>query len=438
MCTSKFMRFADSINQNPADSPRILVHCQEGISRSAAFVLAFLVLRCNMSMDDAYLYVAMQRPCINPRPFFLHVLQEFERRFRHTVSMRSFRLPFQTHDMFWDLLHLHAVFEDIGLAQPLEPPKLCLSCRKAEVSRHLVRQVAPVASSPLAICSFALPASSSKVETIASSSRIQPTPSPLCSPISTTSCEMSPCSSVSTMMLSPLTLASDDSDRPRAFAVAVPPADAPSTAFLSLSAPPATALPVVAPPPPLPPTGPTPSAAVATPPLPFLDEPTPLGPTQLRSLPTAHAPPPAGPPPVLSSLTVISTTLGMPYSTTTTTTVGCGTEGSIVDGDGAPLQRGFDTFYKGLACTHAPTPDSTAVSVPELTTRGVALAPAMSTDRPERSKCCDGDGEEGVPPPTDSPPPVLRHSTAEAVGPPPVTSVPVFFPIPSPYQCPSR
>lgn len=59
-----------------------IIHCAAGVSRSAAFCIAYLIKYRGMTMSNAYRHVAKCRPCINPNPGFISQLLEYERKFR--------------------------------------------------------------------------------------------------------------------------------------------------------------------------------------------------------------------------------------------------------------------------------------------------------------------------------------------------------------------
>lgn len=58
---------------------RVLVHCQEGISRSSTIVIAWLMARQGLSLQDAYAWVKAQRKQIFPNLGFWRQLDLFER-----------------------------------------------------------------------------------------------------------------------------------------------------------------------------------------------------------------------------------------------------------------------------------------------------------------------------------------------------------------------
>lgn len=89
---------ADNSKQNLSDlfptlfkiidkSPKVLVHCGMGISRSATAVLAYLMYSKKMYLDDAIKFVLKSRLCIFPNDGFILQLIEFEYKI---FNMRSF------------------------------------------------------------------------------------------------------------------------------------------------------------------------------------------------------------------------------------------------------------------------------------------------------------------------------------------------------------
>lgn len=52
----------------------VLVHCTAGISRSPTLVIAYLVQKCRMKLNDAILLVRRLRPIVNPNEGFVYQL----------------------------------------------------------------------------------------------------------------------------------------------------------------------------------------------------------------------------------------------------------------------------------------------------------------------------------------------------------------------------
>ncbi|KAI5119809.1 hypothetical protein M0805_006942 [Coniferiporia weirii] len=55
----------------------VLVHCQQGISRSAAIVIAYLIWSKGMDYDDAFGLVKSRRRCVKPNSGFEKTLREW-------------------------------------------------------------------------------------------------------------------------------------------------------------------------------------------------------------------------------------------------------------------------------------------------------------------------------------------------------------------------
>uniref|UniRef100_A0A2S2PXG0 Dual specificity phosphatase 21 n=1 Tax=Sipha flava TaxID=143950 RepID=A0A2S2PXG0_9HEMI len=73
---------ADLIHQEYVSGGTTIIHCAAGVSRSAAFCIAYLIKYCGMTMNNAYRHVAKCRPCINPNHGFINQLLEFEGKYR--------------------------------------------------------------------------------------------------------------------------------------------------------------------------------------------------------------------------------------------------------------------------------------------------------------------------------------------------------------------
>ncbi|KAI0738800.1 phosphatases II [Daedaleopsis nitida] len=66
----------------------VLVHCQQGVSRSAAVVIAYLIYTHNMSYDSAFDLVKRKRACIKPNSGFVRCLQDWEKQWRLAPAQR--------------------------------------------------------------------------------------------------------------------------------------------------------------------------------------------------------------------------------------------------------------------------------------------------------------------------------------------------------------
>jgi len=61
------------------NNKKILIHCQAGISRSATIVIAYIMKKNNIKMNDAYKIVYAKRPCISPNLGFCGQLMLYEK-----------------------------------------------------------------------------------------------------------------------------------------------------------------------------------------------------------------------------------------------------------------------------------------------------------------------------------------------------------------------
>ncbi|KAJ6526769.1 protein-tyrosine phosphatase-like protein [Mycena capillaripes] len=68
----------------------VLVHCQQGISRSPSIVIAYLIRNHGMSYDAALSFVKRKRACAKPNPGFARALMEWEQAWRRPQAQRRF------------------------------------------------------------------------------------------------------------------------------------------------------------------------------------------------------------------------------------------------------------------------------------------------------------------------------------------------------------
>ncbi|KAI1789918.1 DSPc-domain-containing protein [Ganoderma leucocontextum] len=69
----------------------VLVHCQQGVSRSAAVVIAYLIYAHSMTYDAAFDFVKRKRPCIKPNSGFVRCLQDWEKQWRLSPNRPGIR-----------------------------------------------------------------------------------------------------------------------------------------------------------------------------------------------------------------------------------------------------------------------------------------------------------------------------------------------------------
>jgi dual specificity MAP kinase phosphatase len=61
-----------------ANNSKVLVHCQAGVSRSPTIVIAYLMRKLKLKMNDAYGKVREKRPIVAPNLIFMSQLMDFE------------------------------------------------------------------------------------------------------------------------------------------------------------------------------------------------------------------------------------------------------------------------------------------------------------------------------------------------------------------------
>ena len=69
---------ADTIKNHMDNQKNIYVHCVQGVSRSVAIVIYYLMKYEKMSYDKAYVTVLLERSCISPHPNFVSELKKRE------------------------------------------------------------------------------------------------------------------------------------------------------------------------------------------------------------------------------------------------------------------------------------------------------------------------------------------------------------------------
>ncbi|ESO04773.1 hypothetical protein HELRODRAFT_78741, partial [Helobdella robusta] len=65
----------------------VLVHCYYGVSRSSTIVIAYLMYREGLSLDDAYRYLRHVRPKIRPNDGFMKQLQSYDKQLFEAVQL---------------------------------------------------------------------------------------------------------------------------------------------------------------------------------------------------------------------------------------------------------------------------------------------------------------------------------------------------------------
>ena len=58
---------------------RVLIHCKEGVSRSATIVIAYLMKQNKMKLNEALKFVKYRREVVDPNDGFMDQLRDFEK-----------------------------------------------------------------------------------------------------------------------------------------------------------------------------------------------------------------------------------------------------------------------------------------------------------------------------------------------------------------------
>jgi len=90
--SDSFEKAFDFIETARLNSQAVLVHCAQGVSRSVAIVLAYLMQAERMSLEEAYDFVRRKRSVSKPNAGFLKQLSAFEMQLHGTTSMQTCRI----------------------------------------------------------------------------------------------------------------------------------------------------------------------------------------------------------------------------------------------------------------------------------------------------------------------------------------------------------
>ena len=87
----KIQESKDFIDQCLAAGGKVLVHCNDGMSRSASLVIAYIMQTYGMDFKSALNYVQQRRFCVQPNDGFEQQLKEFEPIYRALIENREAR-----------------------------------------------------------------------------------------------------------------------------------------------------------------------------------------------------------------------------------------------------------------------------------------------------------------------------------------------------------
>jgi len=82
-----FHRVADTIESVRRSHGRTLVHCNAGVSRSAALCIAYLMTHRRHTLREAHAWLRARRPIVRPNAGFWRQLIDYEMELRGTTSV---------------------------------------------------------------------------------------------------------------------------------------------------------------------------------------------------------------------------------------------------------------------------------------------------------------------------------------------------------------
>jgi len=77
------------IDEGLKEGNGVLVHCQQGISRSASVVIAYLMKYQGMKLSEAYTHLKKNRSQVKPKPNFLTQLVKYEKQLKAAAATRA-------------------------------------------------------------------------------------------------------------------------------------------------------------------------------------------------------------------------------------------------------------------------------------------------------------------------------------------------------------
>lgn len=77
---AKYFKYLNDVIQGvERRGEKVLIHCRAGVSRSASVVIAYLMYRYKLNLEEAFEYVKNKRPQIDPNYGFLKRLKAYEK-----------------------------------------------------------------------------------------------------------------------------------------------------------------------------------------------------------------------------------------------------------------------------------------------------------------------------------------------------------------------
>lgn len=95
--TPYFEEACEFLEEARKNAKNALVHCIQGMSRSVSFVIAYLIMKQNMKLREAYEYVYSKRSIIKPNPGFMTQLIQLEKKVHgvNTITEEEIHSPLE-------------------------------------------------------------------------------------------------------------------------------------------------------------------------------------------------------------------------------------------------------------------------------------------------------------------------------------------------------
>ena len=94
-----FDEIADLIEKTAKQGGVTVVHCIAGVSRSASFVIAYLIKYKNMTLKEAYKHVKQIRPVSGPNQGFMNQLIQYEQKLKGKTTVKLIKINHNGVDM---------------------------------------------------------------------------------------------------------------------------------------------------------------------------------------------------------------------------------------------------------------------------------------------------------------------------------------------------
>lgn len=94
-----FDEIADLIEKTAKQGGITVIHCIAGVSRSASFVIAYLIKYKNMTLKEAYKHVKQIRPVSGPNEGFMNQLIQYEQKLKGKTTVKLIKINHNGVDM---------------------------------------------------------------------------------------------------------------------------------------------------------------------------------------------------------------------------------------------------------------------------------------------------------------------------------------------------